>query len=343
MRTWLVTGAAGFIGSNFLWRVIQRNVAEGDFDAKVVLLDSLTYAGHESTFEEQAKVLGKGHFVFCKGDICDAGLVANLMQTHNVSSVVNFAAESHVDRSILGAAPFVQTNVVGTSVLLGCFLEHLDKGVDAEDPRFLQISTDEVYGSLDSFDPPFTETTLLHPNSPYSASKVGADMLVSAFHETHGLPTLITRCSNNYGPYQMPEKLIPLIIAKIHADEQIPVYGDGMNVRDWIHVADHTEALMRVMERGRVGEVYNIGAEQESTNLEIVRALLQLADKPDSLIEFVEDRKGHDFRYAIDNTKIRQDTGWRPRTAIMAGLEETYMWYVNNPMWWRPLLKQAAL
>jgi dTDP-glucose 4,6-dehydratase len=311
----LVTGGCGFIGSNFV-----RHALEVRPDLEVTILDLLTYAGN---LENLADRLDDPRLRFVKGDIADTETVAAAAQ--GVDAVVNFAAETHVDRSILDAAPFVRTNVVGTQTLL-------DVCRDLEVPRFLQVSTDEVYGSLGPRGR-FTETSALTPNSPYSASKAAADLLVRAYVRSYGLPALILRSSNAYGPYQFPEKLIPLMIANIFAGESLPVYGDGQHVRDWVHVLDLCEAIWQVLERGAVGEIYNVGGGNELANLTLVRLLLQVAGGPETLIRFVQDRPGHDRRYAMDYGKIQQALGWRPRRDFQAGLRETVQWYAAHHAW----------
>lgn len=312
----LVTGGAGFIGSTFVRTVIDRGLC----GSRCVVLDKLTYAGNLENlagFEER--------FTFVHGDIADADLVARTIEQHDIDTIVHFAAESHVDRSILGPLVFTQTNVVGTHVLVECARA---AGVR----RFVHVSTDEVYGSLGA-DGYFTEDTPLDPTSPYAASKAASDLVVLASARTFGFPAIVTRCSNNYGPYQFPEKLIPLMIMNALADQPLPVYGDGRNVRDWIHTLDHTEALLAVLERGVPGEVYNIGGSNEWANIDIVRRILAELDKPESLIRFVTDRLAHDRRYAIDASKIRRELGWQPRMAFEEGLRATIEWYVGNPAW----------
>jgi dTDP-glucose 4,6-dehydratase len=311
----LITGGAGFIGSNFVRR---RRAAHPD--ERLVVLDALTYAGNLASLSDVSDI------EFVKGDIRDAALVKDLLAREGIDTVVNFAAESHVDRSILGPAAFVDTNVVGTATLL-------EASRQAGVTRFLQISTDEVYGDLAPDDPPFTEETPLRPRSPYAATKASADHLVAAYFETYGFPVLITRCSNNYGPYQFPEKLIPLMIQNALADQPLPVYGDGLQVRDWLHVEDHCDAIAAVLDRGRVGEVYNVGGRSERTNLSIVKALLALVGKPESLIRHVTDRPGHDRRYAIECEKIERELGWAPRHALESGLADTVRWYRENGAW----------
>jgi dTDP-glucose 4,6-dehydratase len=313
----LVTGGAGFIGSNFVRRRRARHAGE-----KLVVLDALTYAGN---LESLADVHG---FDLVRGDICDAALVERTLAEYRVDRIVHFAAESHVDRSILGPAAFIQTNVVGTAALL-------EKARAAGVKRFVHVSTDEVYGHLGPDDPAFTERTPLSPRSPYSASKAGSDHLVHAYFETYRFPTLITRCSNNYGPYQFPEKLIPLMILNAMADQPLPVYGDGMNVRDWIHVEDHCDAVERVLEAGRDGEVYNIGGRSERPNIEIVKSILHALHKPESLIRYVADRPGHDRRYGICDEKIERELGWVRARRLDEGLAATIAWYRANERWWQ--------
>jgi dTDP-glucose 4,6-dehydratase len=315
MSAILVTGGCGFIGSNFI-----RYLLETEPDARVVNLDALTYAGNP---ENLADLAAHPRYRFIHGDITDRTAVRAALQ--GADAVLNFAAESHVDRSIHDSGPFVRTNVLGTQVLL-------DAAREAKVRRFVQISTDEVYGSLGSTGQ-FTEATPLAPNSPYAASKAAADLLVRSYVHTFQLPALITRCSNNYGPYQYPEKLIPLFITNLLADQRVPVYGDGLNVRDWIHVRDHCAAVATVWHKGQVGEVYNIGGRCERTNLELTLALLQAVGKPQSLIQYVKDRPGHDRRYAIDCTKIERELGWRPAIAFEQGLRQTVDWYRNNSAW----------
>jgi len=313
LKTWLVTGGAGFIGGNFVLEVLARG------DTRVVNLDALTYAGNRDTL---ASVDGDPNHVFVHGDIGDRELVASLLAKHRPQAIVNFAAESHVDRSIDGPAAFVQTNVVGTLTLLEAARDYW-KGLDAAERdafRFLHVSTDEVYGSLGESGA-FTEATPYAPNSPYSASKAASDHLVRAFHHTYGLPVLTTNCSNNYGPYQFPEKLIPLIIQRALAGEALPVYGDGLNVRDWLYVGDHVTAITRVLEAGAIGETYNVGGDAERQNIEVVKTICALLDarapradggKRESQITYVKDRPGHDRRYAIDASKLKHELGWAP-------------------------------
>jgi dTDP-glucose 4,6-dehydratase len=314
----LVTGGAGFIGSSYVRLARRRRPGN-----VVVNLDALTYAGN---LESLADLNGDPGHLFVKGDIRDGGLVGELLKTHAIDAVVNFAAESHVDRSILSAEPFVDTNVVGT-------LRLLEAARAGGVRRFLQVSTDEVYGSLGPTGA-FTEQSAISPRSPYSASKAAADHLVQAFHHTHGMDVVITRCSNNYGPYQFPEKLIPLMILNAFEGKPLPVYGDGLQVRDWIHVEDHCEAIDLALTGGAAGAVYNIGAENDRPNLEVVRAILQLCGRDESLIRYVPDRPGHDRRYAMDAARIRGALGWRPRRDFEAGLGETVAWYRANQPWW---------
>ncbi len=338
MPTWLVTGGAGFIGGNFVLEAVARGV-------RVVNLDALTYAGNLDTLSSLDD--NPGH-VFVQGDIGDAALVSRLLAEHRPDAVVNFAAESHVDRSIDGPAAFVQTNVVGTLALLEAVRDHW-RGLEGEAKaafRFLHVSTDEVYGTLGETGK-FTETTPYAPNSPYSASKAASDHLVRAFHHTYGLPVLTTNCSNNYGPYHFPEKLIPLVIAKALAGEPLPVYGDGRQVRDWLFVSDHCEAIRTVLAGGRVGETYNVGGNAEKENIEVVKAICALLDQRrpredgqprESQIAFVADRPGHDRRYAIDASKLRDELGWEPGYTFERGIAETVDWYLDNQPWVRRVL-----
>jgi dTDP-glucose 4,6-dehydratase len=333
MQTWLVTGGAGFIGGNFVLDAAARGM-------RVVNLDALTYAGNRDTL---AALDGNPNHIFVHGDIGDGALVAKLLAEHRPNAIVNFAAESHVDRSIDGPAAFVQTNVVGTLALLEAARDYwrvLDG--DAKDGfRFLHVSTDEVYGSLGETGA-FTEETPYAPNSPYSASKAASDHLVRAFHHTYGLPVVTTNCSNNYGPYQFPEKLIPLIIQKALAGEQLPVYGDGKNIRDWLYVKDHCSAIRRVLEAGRVGETYNVGGDAEQQNIVVVKTICALLDarRPladgrarESLITYVRDRPGHDRRYAIDASKLKRELGWAPTLGFEQGIAQTVDWYLDNSAW----------
>ena len=324
----LVTGGCGFIGSNFVRYVL------GHFPtASITNVDALTYAGNLSNVEGVVEEFAE-HYDFFQADIASRDKMAALMSEHQFFAVVNFAAESHVDRSINSPENFIHTNIVGTHNLLECAREH---GVR----RFVQISTDEVYGSLGP-EGSFSEDSPLRPSSPYSASKTAADHLALAYHTTYGMEALVTRCSNNYGPYQYPEKLIPLMILKALADEPLPVYGDGLNVRDWIHVEDHCSAVMAVVMNGKPGNVYNIGADSEMPNIEVVKMILKHLDKPESLISFVEDRLGHDRRYAINSSKIRNELGWKPAHTYEQGTRETIDWYLANRGWWEPLVKKSG-
>jgi dTDP-glucose 4,6-dehydratase len=339
----LVTGGAGFIGSNFILSSLERN------DETIANLDKLTYAGNLRNLDS---LRGDPRHVFVQGDICDRALLKRLLETHQPRAIVHFAAESHVDRSIAGPTEFVQTNVVGTFCLLEearNFFGKL-KGKESEQFRFLHISTDEVYGSLGAGDPAFTEARPHAPNSPYAASKAAADHLVRAYHHTYGLPTLTTNCSNNYGPYQFPEKLIPLMIRNALAGKPLPVYGDGGNVRDWLYVLDHCEALRLVLERGRIGETYNIGGNSEEANIDLVKMLCVLIDKAfprksgsyADLISFVKDRPGHDRRYAIDAGKMARELAWRPKESFESGLKKTVRWYLDNRAWTDEAARRAA-
>jgi dTDP-glucose 4,6-dehydratase len=318
MKSILVTGGAGFIGANFVRMLLSERK-----NLKVVNFDALTYAGNMENLDGFME--NKNH-VFVHGDIRNRELVEKTIREHKIDGIVNFAAESHVDRSISDPGIFIETNVTGTLNLLLCAK---DLGVK----RFLQVSTDEVYGSLSPEEEAFTEQTHITPNSPYSASKAAADHLVHAFHHTFGLDSVITRCSNNYGPYQFPEKMIPLCINNIRQDKQIPVYGDGMQIRDWLYVYDHCCAILRVLENGESGEVYNIGGSNEKTNIELVKILLKLLGKDESLIKFVKDRPGHDRRYAIDNSKITNSLGWKPSVTFEQGIAKTVAWYLKNQSW----------
>lgn len=333
MPTWLVTGGAGFIGGNFVLDAVQRGI-------QVVNLDVLTYAGNLDTL---SVLDGDPRHVFVQGDIGDAALLQRLLAEHRPEAVINFAAESHVDRSIDGPAAFVQTNVVGTLSLLEQVRDYW-KALDAparDGFRFLHVSTDEVYGSLGDSGK-FSETTPYAPNSPYSASKAASDHLVRAFHHTYGLPVLTTNCSNNYGPFQFPEKLIPLIIAKALAGEALPVYGDGLNVRDWLFVGDHCSAIARVLEAGRIGETYNVGGDAERPNIVVVKTICALLDQRrpladgrarESLITYVKDRPGHDRRYAIDASKLKDELGWSPTLTFEEGIARTVDWYLEHQGW----------
>lgn len=322
MKNVLVTGGAGFIGSNFVRYFLRVHP-----EVTVVNFDKLTYAGNMENLDD---VAGNPRYKFFRGDICNRENVEAAYVEHSIDTIVHFAAESHVDRSILGAGIFVQTNVLGTNVLLEVAK---NRGVD----RFLHVSTDEVYGSLGPTGK-FVETTPLHPNSPYAASKAGSDLIALAYQHTFGVPVIVTRCSNNYGPYQFPEKLIPLMIANAIDGKPLPVYGDGMNIRDWLFVEDHCSAVDVVLYKGKVGEVYNIGGCTELKNIDIVRLILRQLQKPESLIRFVKDRPGHDLRYAMDATKIRQELGWKPTHEFETGIKETIEWYLKHEMWWRRII-----
>ncbi len=338
MPTWLVTGGAGFIGGNFVLEAVAKSI-------RVINLDALTYAGNLDTL---SSLEGNPGHVFAHGNIGDQALVSRLLAGHQPDAVVNFAAESHVDRSIDGPGAFIQTNVVGTLALLESVRDYW-RGLEAgkrDAFRFLHVSTDEVYGSLGDTGK-FTETTPFAPNSPYSASKAASDHMVRAFHHTYGLPVLTTNCSNNYGPYHFPEKLIPLIIARALAGEPLPVYGDGKNVRDWLYVTDHCAAIRTVLEKGRVGETYNVGGDAERQNIEVVKTICELLDqrrpredgKPrESQITYVTDRPGHDRRYAIDASKLQGELGWKPRYTFEDGIAQTVDWYLENQAWVKRVL-----
>lgn len=340
-RRLLVTGGAGFIGTNFVhhWCAMYP-------DDRVIVLDALTYAGNRSNLTSLAQ---KDNFRFVQGDICDRTLVDQLLQTEAIDTIAHFAAESHVDRSILKPAAFVQTNVIGTFTLLEAFLQHWRANNQPKHYRFLHVSTDEVYGSLNADDPPFTENTPYAPNSPYSASKAGSDHLVRAYYHTYELPTIITNCSNNYGSYQFPEKLIPLMCINCLLGKPLPIYGDGQNVRDWLYVGDHCTALDIVIHQGLPGETYNIGGNNEVKNIDLVKMLCQIMDElavdlpvrsSQKLITFVQDRPGHDRRYAIDASKISSQLGWTPVVTVTEGLRRTVKWYLDYRSWWTPLLSQ---
>ena len=326
MKKYLVTGGAGFIGANFVKFILNK----WGSDIDVTIFDALTYAGNLESIKNE---LALPNVRFVKGNICDEQAVNRVMNEIDPDFVVNFAAESHVDRSITDPGIFVQTNVMGTQVLLDASKEF---GVT----RYHQVSTDEVYGDLplDRPDLFFREDTPLHTSSPYSSSKASADLFVLAYYRTYGLPVTISRCSNNYGPYHFPEKLIPLIISRALADEKLPVYGKGENVRDWLHVSDHCEAIDLIIHKGRAGEVYNVGGHNEKTNLEVVKTILKALGKPESLIEFVTDRPGHDLRYAIDPTKLESELGWKPKYTFETGIRQTIQWYLDNREWWENII-----
>lgn len=321
----IVTGGAGFIGSNFIFHMLKAHPED-----RIICLDKLTYAGNLSTL---TPIMEKPNFRFVKEDICDRKAVYKLFEEEHPDIVVNFAAESHVDRSIENPQIFLETNIIGTSVLMDACRKYGIK-------RYHQVSTDEVYGDLplDRPDLFFTETTPIHTSSPYSSSKAGADLLVLAYYRTYGLPVTISRCSNNYGPYHFPEKLIPLMIINALHDKLLPVYGDGQNVRDWLYVEDHCRAIDLILQKGRVGEVYNVGGHNEMKNIDIVKLICKALGKPESLIHFVKDRKGHDRRYAIDPTKIHRELGWLPETKFADGIQKTIKWYLEHEDWWQPII-----
>ena len=325
MMNIIVTGGAGFIGSNFVFHMLQVHP-----EYRIVCLDKLTYAGNLSTLDP---VMENGNFRFVKADICDRAAVYQLFEEEHPDMVVNFAAESHVDRSIENPSIFLETNIMGTAVLMDACRKY---GIT----RYHQVSTDEVYGDLplDRPDLFFTEDTPIHTSSPYSSSKASADLLVLAYHRTYGLPVTISRCSNNYGPYHFPEKLIPLMIINALHDKPLPVYGDGLNVRDWLYVEDHCRAIDLILHKGTVGEVYNVGGHNEMKNIDIVKLICRTLGKPESLIQFVTDRKGHDRRYAIDPTKIHRELGWLPETKFADGIQKTIRWYVAHEDWWQPIV-----
>ena len=321
----IVTGGAGFIGSNFVFHMLKKYP-----DYRIICLDKLTYAGNLSTL---ASVMDNPNFRFVKADICDREAVNKLFEEEHPDIVVNFAAESHVDRSIEDPGIFLQTNIIGTSVLMDACRKY---GIQ----RYHQVSTDEAYGDrpLDRPDLFFTEDNKIKASSPYSASKASADLFVMAYHRTFGIPVTISRCSNNYGPYHFPEKLIPLVISRALNDEKIPVYGNGANVRDWLYVTDHCKAIDLIVRKGKPGEVYNIGGHNERTNLEVVKTILKALGKPESLIEYVKDRPGHDLRYAMDPTKIETELGWQPEYTFDTGIPVTIDWYLNNKEWWEHIV-----
>lgn len=338
-RKLLVTGGAGFIGSNFVHHWCKTYPSD-----RVVVLDALTYAGNRGNLASLEK---EENFRFVKGDICDRTSIDKLLETENIDIIAHFAAESHVDRSILSPGAFVQTNVVGTFTLLEAFRQHWQTNNQPLNYRFLHVSTDEVYGSLAPNDPAFCETTPYAPNSPYSASKAGSDHLVRAYYHTYALPTIITNCSNNYGSYQFPEKLIPLMCINILMGKPLPIYGDGKNVRDWLYVNDHCSAIEVVIQRGTPGETYNIGGNNEVENINLVQMLCQLMDElafdlpvrpSQKLITFVKDRLGHDRRYAINSNKLQTELGWTPSVTVEEGLRLTVEWYLTHRDWWEPLL-----
>lgn len=324
-RVIIVTGGAGFIGSNFIYFMLNKHPKD-----RIICIDSLTYAGNMSTLEKATK---DKNFKFYKTDICDREEICKIFKREKPNVVVNFAAESHVDRSIENPEVFLQTNILGTQVMMDVCRKY---GVE----RFHQVSTDEVYGDLplDRPDLLFTETTPIQTSSPYSASKASADLLALAYHRTYKFPVTISRCSNNYGPFQFPEKLIPLMIANCLNDKPLPVYGEGLNVRDWLYVEDHSRAIDLIIEGGKIGEVYNIGGHNEIKNIEIVKLICKHLDKPESLITYVTDRKGHDMRYAIDPAKIHRELGWLPETSFADGIVDTIQWYLDNREWWENII-----
>lgn len=330
MNTIIVTGGAGFIGSNFIFYMLRKHK-----DCRIICVDSLTYAGNIETLQP---IWNNDKFIFEKIDIRDRDGVFNIVEKYHPDTVVNFAAESHVDRSITNPQLFLETNVIGTSVLLDACRKY-DVG------RFHQVSTDEVYGDLPLDKPEmlFTEKNPLKTSSPYSASKASADLLTMAYARTYGLPVTISRCSNNYGPYQFPEKLIPLMINKALSNEKLPIYGDGLNVRDWLFVEDHCSAIDSILLKGKIGEVYNVGGNNERSNMIVVKTILQVLDKPEDLITHVEDRKGHDRRYAIDSSKIQKELGWRPTVDFETGIKRTISWYVDNIQWSKRILDGSYL
>ncbi|MEB2334453.1 MAG: dTDP-glucose 4,6-dehydratase [Anaerolineaceae bacterium] len=342
MKNMLITGGAGFIGANF-----TRYILQNDPQAQIVNLDLLTYAG---SLENLRDLPDESRYTFVNGDICDRELIGRLINDHAINIIVHFAAETHVDRSIFGPSTFVQTNVIGAFTLLDAarkaWLE--DKVVPVEQARFHHISTDEVFGSLQPEDPPFSETTPYAPRSPYAASKASSDHLALAYHHTYGLPVTITNCSNNYGPYQFPEKLIPLMIANALERKPLPVYGDGQQIRDWLHVEDHCEAIYRVLQNGRLGETYLVGGDNQTRNLDLVQTLCAIMDevRPGAphtdLIRFVPDRPGHDRRYAIDASKIHAELGWAPRHNLRDGLRQTVQWYLDHPQWIEAIRDQGG-
>ena len=334
MRTYLVTGGAGFIGSNYIHYMFKKY----DNEIRIINVDALTYAGNLENLKDVEK---RDNYTFVKANICDKEAIGKIFAENDIDRVVHFAAESHVDRSIRNPEIFVQTNVLGTAVMLNCAKAawELPDGSFKEGKKFLHVSTDEVYGSLPDDDNAFFyETTPYDPHSPYSASKASSDMLVKAYMDTYHFPANITNCSNNYGPFQFPEKLIPLIINNALHGKKLPVYGDGKNVRDWLYVEDHCRAIDLIIHKGKVGEVYNVGGHNERTNLEVVKTILKALDKPESLIKFVTDRPGHDMRYAIDPTKLETELGWEPKYNFDTGIAQTIEWYLNNKEWWQNIL-----
>lgn len=321
----LITGGAGFIGANFVYHMLDKHP-----DYRIICVDSLTYAGNLSTLEDAMK---NPNFQFYKTNICDRAGIYQIFESEQPDIIVNFAAESHVDRSIENPEIFLQTNILGTQIMMDACRKY-------GNIRYHQVSTDEVYGDLPLDHPElmFTEETPIHTSSPYSSSKAGADLLVQAYHRTYGLPITISRCSNNYGPYHFPEKLIPLMIANALNNKPLPVYGEGLNVRDWLYVEDHCKAIDLILHSGKIGEVYNIGGHNEMKNIDIVKLICKHLDKPESLITYVTDRKGHDMRYAIDPTKIHRELGWLPETKFEDGIQKTIAWYLDNKPWWENII-----
>ncbi|MHA1274835.1 MAG: dTDP-glucose 4,6-dehydratase [Promethearchaeota archaeon] len=330
MKICMITGGMGFIGSNFI-----RYILENHPEYKIINIDKLTYAGNPENLKDIPEKY-PDKYKFYKTDICDFDSINKIIQKEKIEYIINFAAESHVDRSIENPSVFCNTNVFGTLNLLNAALKN-------KILKFIQISTDEVYGSLGFEDEPFTESTPLSPSSPYSASKASADLLVNAYYKTYNLPVNITRCSNNYGPYQFPEKLIPLMINNALQDKELPIYGRGINVRDWIYVEDHCKAILKVLETGKIGEIYNVGGDSEISNLELVKRLLKILDKPESLIKFVKDRPGHDLRYAMNHDKITRELGWNPTIKLEDGLKKTVDWYLNNKDWLKNVIAKEYL
>jgi dTDP-glucose 4,6-dehydratase len=322
VKTLLVTGGCGFIGSEFIRLVLRERP-----QYRVINLDLLTYAGNPDNLAGVERDFGEQVYRFVRADIADSDAVRRIVEQEEVASIVNFAAETHVDRSLLDSAPFLRTNVEGTRVLL-------ESAAPGRIERFLQVSTDEVYGSLNPEAPAFTEEHPLKPNSPYAASKAAADLLVRAYHRSYGVPALVTRCGNNYGPYQFPEKFLPLFITNALEDRPLPLYGDGRQIRDWIHVEDHARAILAVLEHGRIGEIYNVSARGEQTNLDLAHWVLRIMSKPVGLLRHVDDRPAHDRRYAIDARKLRDELAWEPRIPLEAGLQATIEWYCQNRAWW---------
>ena len=333
MRTYLVTGGAGFIGSNYIHYMFRKY----DNEIRIINVDKLTYAGN---LENLKDIEDRKNYTFVKADICDSEAINRIFDENDIDRVVHFAAESHVDRSIRNPEVFVKTNVLGTLVMLNAAKAawELPDGTFKPDKKFLHVSTDEVYGSLENEDEFFYETTPYDPHSPYSASKASSDMLVKSYMDTYKFPANITNCSNNYGPYQFPEKLIPLIINNALQGKKLPVYGDGKNVRDWLYVEDHAKGIDMVQEKGRLFETYNIGGHNEMKNIDIVKIICKELGKPESLITHVTDRKGHDMRYAIDPTKIHNELGWLPETKFADGIKKTIQWYLDNREWWETII-----